>query len=1212
MITAHTNCEASVIYDLVDERGWNVLHFAMASLCRKELSSLLENPLMKKLVKEKDDKGNTPLHVLATCTKSMQALHNSFNSIISQVRANPSAVNKRNISAANTYNYGYPELKREIIALSEDIEDGPYVRGILRRKCIYLDEHFKQLKGAKESHMTAAALIATVTFAAAFTLPGGYKNEEGKHQGIAILSRNSAFQVFIITDAIAMVFSTSAVFIYVIMSLDMFKKYINLFELGAWITVVAMGAMVMAFVTGTYAVLAPLWLAIVTCFIGLSFFFFVLPVAYHIKILHIIRYNPWCMHKIRSIKDYLRVVPQQINQIAAMNSVVSNLKYETALISNNILEMDSLDFDQLFKAAADDLTRKILQKRESLTKEIDDNGWTPLHYAAYYGYQQVTRTLLEFGKSAAYIGDKYRKMTPLHLAISQGHIDITKEIILCCPDCYDLVDERGWNVLHFAMASLCRKELSSLLENPLMKKLVKEKDDKGNTPLHVLATCTRSMEALHNSFNSIISHVRVNPSAVNNRNISAANAYNYGYPELKHEIMALSEDIEDGPYVRGILRRKCNYLDEHFKQLKGAKESHLIAAALIATVTFAAAFTLPGGYKNEEGKHQGTAILSRNSAFQAFIITDAIAMVFSTSAVFIYVVMSLDMFKKYIHLFELGAWITVVAMGAMVMAFVTGTYAVLAPLWLAIVTCFIGLSFFFFVLPVAYHIKILHIIRDNPWCMHKIRLIKDYLRRPTMDSAASSSSNVEDISIGSTSHQSNVTIHETFDIIGPDDHHHRLLDAAAYGSLTRGIIENLKNLTNEKDDNGWTPLHCAAYYGRYEVMHILLEFDKSPAYVGDKYRKMTPLHLAASRGYLNMIRDMISYCPDCYELVDDRGWNCLHFAMATLNKDELFTLLQIPLIKKLLHVKNAKGNTPLHVLAAVTPYLTFSLDNVINKVGGDTNAVNQHNVNVADVFNLGCPNLKQEIIELSKHTGDGPYPQGVIGTKNILENRILELSGKAKDPHLVVATLILIVTFAAAFTLPGGYRSDEESKNQGTAILGRKSAFQTFVISDAIAMVFSMCAVFSYFIMSLEALPLKKYLTLFIITPWFVVISMAAMVIAFVTGTYAVLSPSLGLAIVTCLIGLTVFLVLGHVGMSLRSFSVCSNSKNQNSELNSKEVWNLEDEVAKVLEKGLALCLNFIGRKKRLLDIITKRDEMNDNRFRDLVRRLVFKNKAMG
>ncbi|KAK3190209.1 hypothetical protein Dsin_029770 [Dipteronia sinensis] len=1025
-------------------------------------------------------------------------------------------------------------------------------------------------------------------------------------------------------------------------------------------------------------------------------------------------------------------------------SVVSNVKYETSLNSNTILEIDSLDFDQLFKAAAEGniepfkridqqqlclnlivtpikntvlhinisseeasmkFMEEILKICPSLLLQVNAQGDTPLHFAAKFEHIAIVDVLIKLARaqrdqeSESGIGAVRQMLrmtnnkgnTALHEAMQyKGVRGLVKILVKEDPDFLYSTNNIGETPLYIAAENGFLQGATELLKNCSS---VAHEGPNGKTALH--AAVMINIPVLHNSFNSIISEVRVNPSAVNKRNISAANAYNYGYPELKREIMALSEDIEDGPYVRGILRRKCNYLDEHFKQLKGAKESHLIAAALIATVTFAAAFTLPGGYKNEEGKHQGTAILSRNSAFQAFIITDAIVMVFSTSAVFIYVVMSLDMFKKYINLFELGAWITVVAMGAMVMAFVTGTYAVLAPLWLAIVTCFIGLSFFFFVLPVA-------------------------SRRPTMDSAASSS-NVEGISLGSTTYQKNATIHETSDIIGPD-HHHRLLDAAAYGNsqpfnkqiaeqiklivtpikntvlhiniasekastefvedvlricpsllvqvntqgdtplhvaakferidvvkalikharaqheelesgigavrqmlrmpnnkgntalheamqnkcirvvkilvredsdfsysanhcgetplyiaaltgfynavidmlgictsvshdgpngktalhaavrrnnqglLTRGIIEKMKNLTKEKDDNGWTPLHCAAYYGRFEVMHILLEFDKSPVYVGDKYRKMTPLHLAASRGYLNMIRDMISYCPDCYELVDDRGWNFLHFAMATLNKDELFILLQIPLIKKLLHVKDVKGNTPLHVLAAVTPYLTatpyltFSLDNVINKVGGDTNAVNQHNVNVADVFNLGCPNLKQEIIELSEHTGEGPYPQGVIVTKNIHENRILELSGKAKDPHLVVAALILIVTFAAAFTLPGGYRSDEESKNPGTAILSRKSAFQTFVISDAIAMVFSMCAVFSYFIMSLEALPLKKYLTLFIITPWFVVIAMAAMVIAFVTGTYAVLSPSLGLAIVTCLIGLTVFLVLGRVG----------------------------------------------------------------------------------
>ncbi|KAK2647178.1 hypothetical protein Ddye_022373 [Dipteronia dyeriana] len=375
------------------------------------------------------------------------------------------------------------------------------------------------------------------------------------------------------------------------------------------------------------------------------------------------------------------------------------------------------------------LTRKLLEKKESLIKEIDDCGWTPLHYAAYYGYLHVTSILLECDKSATCIADKSRKMTPLLLAASQGHIDIIKEIILYCPECYELVDDREWNALHFAMVSLSKKELCSLLGNPSIKKLVHEKDAKGNTPLHVLATCTRSMHSA-DPLSDIIDQVRGDGSrAVNKQNISVQDAFNYGCPELEQEILALSEDTGNGLYSRGVIHKRDEHYDGYLSLMKGAKESHLVAAALIATVTFAAAFTLPGGYKNEEGKNQGTAILSRNSAFQTFVITDALAMVFSICAVFIYFIMSVERFKKYIYLFELGSWFTVVAMGAMVIAFVTGTYAVLAPsFWLAIVTCFIGLSFFLCVLTVGYRI-ILHIIKGNRKLMHKIRKLKHKIRK---------------------------------------------------------------------------------------------------------------------------------------------------------------------------------------------------------------------------------------------------------------------------------------------------------------------------------------------------------------------------------------------------------------------------------------------------------------------------------------------------
>ncbi|KAG5607895.1 hypothetical protein H5410_029387 [Solanum commersonii] len=66
--------------------------------------------------------------------------------------------------------------------------------------------------------------------------------------------------------------------------------------------------------------------------------------------------------------------------------------------------------------------------------------------------------------------------------------------------------------------------------------------------------------------------------------------------------------------------------------------------------------------------------------------------------------------------------------------------------------------------------------------------------------------------------------------------------------------------------------------------------------------------------------------------------------------------------------------------------------------------------------------------------------------------------------HLVVATLLVTVTFAAGFTLPGGFESDKDSHDKGMAILTKKSAFCAFVVTDAIAFVCSAGAVFSYFV----------------------------------------------------------------------------------------------------------------------------------------------------
>jgi len=189
--------------------------------------------------------------------------------------------------------------------------------------------------------------------------------------------------------------------------------------------------------------------------------------------------------------------------------------------------------------------------------------------------------------------------------------------------------------------------------------------------------------------------------------------------------------------------------------------------------------------------------------------------------------------------------------------------------------------------------------------------------------------------------------------------------------------------------------------------------------------------------------------------------------------------------------------------------------------------------------------LQKEILESLKDVGSGPIGRGFFVLKgeeeknNDEENKEEEDAlSKARESHLVVAALIATVTFAAAFTLPGGYKSD-----QGTALLAKKAAFIVFVISDAISMVLSILAVFIHFLISLihgfemvkdKVIDEEAAVKLFGVATLFTMIGMGTMIIAFITGTYAVLESFLGLAISTCLIGLSFFFLVYLVFIFIR------------------------------------------------------------------------------
>jgi hypothetical protein len=106
----------------------------------------------------------------------------------------------------------------------------------------------------------------------------------------------------------------------------------------------------------------------------------------------------------------------------------------------------------------------------------------------------------------------------------------------------------------------------------------------------------------------------------------------------------------------------------------------------------------------------------------------------------------------------------------------------------------------------------------------------------------------------------------------------------------------------------------------------------------------------------------------------------------------------------------------------------------------------------------------------------------------------------------VVSVLILTISFAAAFQLPGGYSSGGD-KPEGTPELANKYSFQAFVLANSLAAFCSSMATISLMFAGVTAVDIHTRMAAFSISIIFVNNSARCLIAAFAFGTYAVLAP---------------------------------------------------------------------------------------------------------
>ncbi|GAB2221731.1 hypothetical protein Drorol1_Dr00012917 [Drosera rotundifolia] len=395
------------------------------------------------------------------------------------------------------------------------------------------------------------------------------------------------------------------------------------------------------------------------------------------------------------------------------------------LVESMLDRLDSADKDKLMEAGKPLLYPAIMAKNEEMLDAIlnkasqliymrDGQGRMAIHYAASSGYDYGVDSLIKKDKSCVMQSDD-KGVFPVHIATRSGQIKVLKKLLeelkklldncLCMEE---LVTNEGRNILHEAADYGKHDVVKHILNSPLLRSLVNQQDirsfvnqqdNEGNTPLHlatkkckpkIISIMTRDapvdlkivnyagktvVDVAEDNINESQSkfQTRLTWSAL----VSAGGTKARGdvIPKPSNRVRGESRSRPSNN-VESEIQRVPQSSDSKF--MKGYKEranTLTLVATLIATITFAAGFTVPGGYDQTTG----VPIFMHRTSFSVFIICNSVALYSSIMVVVALIWAQLGDYNLVSSALTLALPLLVVALTMMSVAFMAGTYVFASP-----------------------------------------------------------------------------------------------------------------------------------------------------------------------------------------------------------------------------------------------------------------------------------------------------------------------------------------------------------------------------------------------------------------------------------------------------------------------------------------------------------------------------------------------------